>query len=71
MADVDVTYTNSAAFRPGSMSAGACGDIANSASERNETRARLLWKSQNVNARREHRLYMGVLGSLAVTMDMH
>ena len=35
------------------------------------TRARLLWKSQNVSARREHRLYMGVLGSLAVTMDLH
>ena len=31
-----VTYTNIAAFRPRSMSAGAGGDIENSARERNE-----------------------------------
>ena len=34
------------------------------------TRARLLEKP-SVSASREHRLFMGVLGSLAVTMDLH
>ena len=73
VADVDVTYTNSAAFGPRSMSAGAYEDIANSASERNEYQGEGAspLEKPSVSARQEHRLFMGVLGSLAVTMDLH
>jgi len=66
-------HANCAAFGPRSMSAGAYEDIANSASERNEYQGEGAspLEKPSVSGRQEHRLFMGVLGSLTVTMDLH
>jgi len=50
---------------------GSARTLQNSASEPNEHQGASPLEKPNVSARREHILFMGVLGSLAVTMDLH